>query len=134
MQYSVFVCGNSIAKVQMLKTLTLRPQVIRQHCQNSFEAQEVKIQWQVNTKNVAKEADYEVKVDFVLQKLGGIVMLPEGLSYSMVGKAKEGVLKTFGFRLINIEETRVYIRQLIGSFRGYAKVIRKDDRDVAQVG
>ena len=54
----------------------------------------------VNTNNIGS-LDHEVKVDFVLQKLGGIVMLPEGLSYSMIGKAKEGLLKVFGFSLIN---------------------------------
>jgi len=67
--------------------------------------------------------DYSVKVDFVVQKTGGIVILPEGLSYSVLMKAREGILKTFGYSLINKIDARVYIHQNIGKFKAFAKVI-----------
>ena len=72
--------------------------------------------------------DYSVKVDFVLQKIGGVVVLPEGLSYSVVTMAKDGVLKTFGYSLINKIDARVYVHQNIGKFKAFAKVISEDDR------
>ncbi len=73
--------------------------------------------------------DYSVKVDFVVQKVEGLVILPEGLSYSVLAKAKEGVLKTFGYSLINKIDTRVYIHQNIGKFKAFAKVVNEDDRE-----
>ena len=60
-------------------------------------------------------------------------MLPEGLSYSMIGKATEGTLKVFGFNYINHMDTRVYIRQIIGTFKGYAKIVNDEDRDMYAV-
>ena len=66
MQYSVFVCGNSIANVQRMKTFTLKPEVINQQCMSTFESKEIKIMWHVSTNNVAS-VDMSVKVDFVVQ-------------------------------------------------------------------
>ena len=58
--------------------------------------------WLVKTDNAGK-IDTAVKVDFVVQERGGLVMLPEGLSYSVIGKSREGALKIFGYNLINKE-------------------------------
>jgi hypothetical protein len=43
----------------------------------------VTILWDVTTNNAGSN-DYTVKVDFVVQKLGGLTMLPEGLSYKVI--------------------------------------------------
>ena len=100
MKYSVFICGNSIANAERMKTLTLKPSVIKQHCENNLEAKKVDIQWRVNTDN-AGQTDRSVKVDFVVQKRGGVIMLPEGLSYSVISKSREGPVRIFGYNLIN---------------------------------
>lgn len=68
-----------------------------------------------------------------MQKTGGVIVLPEGLSYSVFTKARDGVIKTFGFSLINLLDTRIYIHQTIGKFRAYAKLIREDDKDTENV-
>lgn len=70
-----------------------------------------------------------MKVDYVLQKTGGVIILPEGLSYSVLTKARDGVIKTFGYSLINLLDTRVYIHPTIGRFKAYAKLIREDEKD-----
>ena len=70
-----------------------------------------------------------VKVDFVVQKTGGMVILPEGLGYSVLTKARDGALRTFGFSLINKIDTRIYIHQVIGRFKAFARIIREDDRE-----
>ena len=127
MQYTVFVCGNSIGNVARIKTLTLRPDVLQQHCSNTIEAKQVSILWHVETDNPGKP-DYSVKVDFVLQELGGLVMLPEGVSYSMMGKSRVGIIKTFGFSLVNKIETKVFVRQLKGNFKSFAKIVKDEDR------
>jgi len=123
MQYSVFVCGNSISNAQTVKTITLQPDVLSKYCQYSSSSKKVTILWSVNTSN-AGVPDYKVKVDFVVQKTGGLVMLPEGLSYLMSGRAREGVLRIFGYSFINKLDTKVYVRQNIGKFKAYAKVVR----------
>lgn len=132
MTYSVLICGNSITDAYKLKTLTLSNQLINSKCNRKLESKQIDIYWYVNTDNVGIE-DYSVKVDFVVQKEGGIVILPEGLSYSVLTKASEGVLKTFGYSLINKVDARVFIHQNIGNFKAYAKVINEDDRDSEQV-
>ena len=109
MQYSVFVCGNSIGNIAKLKMLTLKREVINQACYGNFQANEIKILWYVNTKNIDK-VDSSVRADIVLQKQDGVTMLPQGLGYSMVGKSHDGPLKTFGFSFINALDTRIYIR------------------------
>ena len=132
MKYSVFICGNSITNAEKVSTLILKPNVIRKHCNNNIETKKLDIQWRVNTDN-AGVSDLSVKVDFVVQGRGGVLMLPEGLSYSVVGQSKAGPLKVFGYNLINKEETRIYVHQIIGKFKAYAKIVREEDRDAATV-
>lgn len=48
-------------------------------------------------------------------------------------KAKPGLLKTFGFSLINKVDTRVFIHQNIGKFKAFAKVISEDDREIEEI-
>ena len=74
-----------------------------------------------------------VKVDYVLQKTGGLIVLPESLSYSVLTKARDGVIKTFGFSLINILDTRIYIHPTIGRFKAFAKLIREEDREIEKI-
>lgn len=102
MKYTIFLCGNSVGYADTLKTLVLNPDVIKKHCDSDIETKKLDIQWMVNTNNAGK-VDKVVKVDFVVQEREGLTMLPEGLSYSVVGKSREGPLKTFGFNLINQE-------------------------------
>lgn len=127
MQYSVFICGNSISNANKAKTLTLTPNTIKERCKNSIESKTVSILWEVMTDN-AGVSDLEVKVDFVVQKLGGLVMLPEGLSYKVSELSQEGILKKFGFSLINTRDTTIYIRQNIGKFKAFAKIVKDQDR------
>ncbi len=82
----------------------------------------------MNTDNIELK-EYNVKVDFVVQKVEGVVILPEGLSYSILTKAREGIIKNFGYSLINKIDARVFIHQNIGKFKAFAKVINEDDRD-----
>ena len=69
----------------------------------------------------------------MVQKVGGVVILPEGLSYSVLTKAREGIIKNFGYSLINKIDARVFIHQNIGKFKAFAKVINEDDRDTEEV-
>lgn len=85
------------------------------------------ILWDVTTNNAGSN-DYTVKVDFVVQKLGGLIMLPEGLSYKVIELSKDGILKKFGFSIINPRDTTIYIRQNIGKFKAFAKIIKDQDR------
>ena len=126
MQYSVFVCGNSIANAGTLKTLKLSSNIIQQHCNNDIETKQIAIIWLVNTNNAGKR-DISVKVDFVVQKIGGIVMLPEGLAYSVRARATDQIIKTFGFSFINKANTRIYLHQIMGRFKAYAKIVRDED-------
>jgi hypothetical protein len=86
----------------------------------------------VNTNNVGVN-DISVKVDYVLQKTGGPIILPEGLGYSVLTKATDGIIKTFGYSLINLHDTRIYIHPTIGRFRAFAKLIREDDREIEKI-
>ena len=123
MQYSVFICGNSISNAQTVKTITLPSDLLTKYCAYANSTKEVTVLWNVNTSN-AGIPDYSVKVDFVVQKIGGLTMLPEGRSYVVSGRAHDGILKVFGFSFINKINTRVYIRQNIGKFKAYAKVVK----------
>lgn len=127
MQYSVLVCGNSISNANREKTLILRPDVIKNRCQNTIESKQVAILWDVNTVNAGNVVS-DVKVDFVVQKLGGMVMLPEGVSYSIIELSRNGPLRTFGYSIINKRDTKIFIRQTIGKFKAYARIINEADR------
>lgn len=87
----------------------------------------------MNTKNGGRIPDLIVNVDFVVQKTGGMVVLPEGLTYSMMTKARDGPLKIFGYKLINIVDTRIYIHQIIGRFKAFAKIIKEEDRETETI-
>lgn len=132
MAYSLFICGNSISNANKAKTVALTPNVIRERCKNSIETKSVSIIWDVKTDN-AGVTDLEVKVDFVVQKLGGIVMLPEGLSYKVTELSQDGMLKKFGYSIINKRNTTIYIRQNIGKFKAFAKIVKDHDRETAVV-
>jgi hypothetical protein len=41
----------------------------------------------------------------------------------MVGRSRDGVLKVFAYPFVNKMTTRVYIRQVVGSFKAFAKIL-----------
>jgi hypothetical protein len=47
----------------------------------------------------------------------------------MSGKARDGALRVFGYSFINKADTRVYVRQNIGKFKAYAKVVKDEARE-----
>ena len=44
--------------------------------------------------------------------------------------SKAGPMKVFGFKIINKRSAKVFLRQLIGKFHAFAKIIKEEDRAV----
>lgn len=77
----------------------------------------------MNTKNAFKD-DKTVKVDFLAQYRGDVVLLAEGVSYNKVTKVSEnGYLGKYTYNLINKKDTKVIVNQIRGRFIAYAKIV-----------
>jgi hypothetical protein len=98
-------------------------------CKNTVEAKRVSIIWSVATKNLNKDDDKHVKVDFVAQYAGNIILLPEGVSYNMILPAQEGLLHKFAFNLINKKKTKIIIDQIRGRYHAYAKIVSEPEKE-----
>lgn len=80
------------------------------------------ILWNVNTTSAYK-TETSVKADFVVQYEGGVILLPEGVSYNVVDIAKSGFYKKFSYNVINKQDLRIILNPIRGMFNIYAKII-----------
>lgn len=122
------LCGNSIRDAFKTRELHITPDLVDTLCSNSVEIRQISIIWSVTSKNDTKE-EKQINVDFVAQYTGDLILLPEGISYNVQERSKEGVLKKFAFNVINKKDTKIIINQIRGKFRAYAKVISESQND-----
>lgn len=93
-------------------------------CFDRKENRKLSIVWSVATQNVEKR-DSSVRVDLLAQYRGDFVVLTEGVSYSKIAKVEDGLVGKFAYNLINKFDTKIILTQVRGTFRMFAKLVRR---------
>ena len=84
--------------------------------------------WTLQIEFSTEEPDRDIKVEFLVQERGNMLLLPDGLAFRTSSVTGEVALGFFAYDFLNIVDTRVILRSYSGRVTVYAKVIDRGEK------